>query len=57
MIGQEHENVTGLGRTLCRLVPDVEAGRLLDADAPERDCAGAMARLKAALAALGASRP
>jgi hypothetical protein len=36
--------------------PDVDANRLLDTDAPKRNCAGAMARLKAARAALGASR-
>jgi hypothetical protein len=34
-------------RVLRRLLPD----------APNRDCAGAMARVKATLAALGASRP
>jgi len=39
------------------LVPDGEADCLPDADAPNRDCAGAMARVKAALAVLGALRP
>jgi hypothetical protein len=37
--------------------PDVSADRVLNADAPKRNCPGAMARVKAALAALGASRP
>jgi hypothetical protein len=37
------------------LVPDVEADCLPDADAPNRDCAGAMARVKAALAAVGST--
>lgn len=31
--------------------PDVSADRVLNADAPNRDCLGAMARVKAALAA------
>jgi hypothetical protein len=38
-------------------VLDFDATRVPDADAPNRDCPGAMARVKAALAALGASRP
>jgi hypothetical protein len=59
--GHQHDSYKNIERHGTRSayapVPDPDAIRLSDADAPNRDCPGAMARVKAALAALGASRP